>query len=451
LSALVILDCKETNMKGLAVLDERATGIDVGSERMHVSIGGAPGRVFGTMTCDLQALRDYLLEHDVRKVAVEATGVYWLSLYSVLESAKLDVCVVNGRHVRNLPGRKTDLADCEWLATLHVHGLLRSGFVPSAKIRCLQDFVRLRADHITMAASHVQHMQKAMERMNIKFHAVISSLTGVSGLKVVRSILSGERDPEALLALCDKQIQKTKADLVKESLRGTYAPEHVFALKQALMCGEFYQERIGECDREISTALQDMGGDPDDDSVPLKGKPSGSNTPEIRGLHRMLVQVCGGEDVTKIPGIADHSLLQVLAEVGTDLSAWKTAKHFTSWAGLAPGSKQSGKRNRNEKRHCNRAGRLFCTMARSLAQSVDRGLGGAYRRLRARRGGLVANKALARKLAELFWRALRHGLAFVEHGLDAYHAKVKETDNQRLKKLASTLGFSLVPKNAAPA
>jgi len=432
-------------MKGLAVLDEKAAGIDVGSERMHVSIGGSAGCVFGTMTCDLQALRDHLLAHQVHKVALEATGVYWLSLYGVLELAGLDVCVVNGRHVRNLPGRKTDLSDCQWLSSLHAHGLLRSGFVPPAKVRRLQDYVRLRGDQVTMAASHIQHMQKAMERMNIKFHSVISSLVGVSGLKVVRSILSGERDPEVLLSLCDKQIRKHKSNAIKESLRGSYVPEHLFALKQALMGWEFYQERIGECDDEISSALKEMGGDPDDPSVPLKGKPSSANTPDIEGLHRMLVQVCGGEDVTVIPGMGDHSLLQVVSEVGTDLSAWPSAKHFTAWSGLAPGSKQSGKRNRNEKRRCNRTGRLFCTMARSLAQSVDKGLGGAYRRLRARRGGLIANKALARKLAELFWRAMTRGLAFVEHGLKAYNAKVRESENQRLNKLAQRQGFTLVP------
>lgn len=437
-------------MKGLAVLDELATGIDVGSEKMHVSIGGGTGRVFGTMTCDLQALRDYLLSHDVRKVALEATGVYWLSLYDVLEQAKIGVSVVNGRHVRNLPGRKSDLSDCQWLATLHAHGMLRSGFVPPASVRRLQDFVRLRSDHITMAASHVQHMQKSMERMNIKFHSVISSLVGVSGLKVVRAIVAGERNPEELVKLCDVQIQKHKSTAVVESLRGHYAAEHVFALKQALMGWEFYQVRIGECDLEIDGVLKDMGGDPDDPKVPLKGKPSGANAPAIIGLHRMLLQLCE-EDITAIPGIADYSLLQVISEVGTDLSAWPTEKHFTAWAGLAPGSKQSGKRSRNESRRCNRTGRLFCTMARSLAQSVDKELGGSYRRLRSRRGGLVANKALGRKIAALFWRAMTKGLQYVEHGLKAYHEKVQETEKQRLAKAAKAQGYALTPLKTAQA
>lgn len=228
-------------MKTLPVLDPRACGIDVGSETLHVSIGGESVRVFGTMTCDVEKLVTWLKSENVTAVAMEATGVYWLYLYAVLEGAGMQVAVVNGRHVRNLPGRKSDMSDCQWLSTLHAHGMLRGGFVPPASVRRLQDYVRLRQDHITMAASHVQHMQKALERMNIKFHDVISSLTGVSGLKVVRAIVAGERDPEQLLALCDAQIRKQKSERVRESLRGQWREEHVFALRQALAGWEFYQ------------------------------------------------------------------------------------------------------------------------------------------------------------------------------------------------------------------
>ena len=186
-------------MSDLPVLDARAAFVDVGSEQMHASIAGGAPAVFGTVTAQLHALRDWLLAQGVRSVAMEATGVYWLPLYSVLEAAGLEVLMVNGRQTRNLPGRKTDMQDCQWGATLHAHGLLRAGFVPSADIRRLQDYLRLRADHISSAATHVQHMQKALERMNVKLHDVISSLTGVSGLAVVRALLDGERDPERLL------------------------------------------------------------------------------------------------------------------------------------------------------------------------------------------------------------------------------------------------------------
>ena len=201
-------------MKTLSVINPQAAAIDVGSEQLHLSIAGDEPVVFGTVTNEVYRLRDYVKGQGVTTVAMEATGVYWLYAYVVLEAAGLEVVVVNGRYVRNLPGRKTDMADCQWLDTLHAHGLLRGGFVPPAAIRRLQDYQRLRADHIIGAASQIQKMPQALERMNIKFHDVLSDLTGVSGLKVVRAILAGQRDPEPLLELCDVQIQKKKRERV---------------------------------------------------------------------------------------------------------------------------------------------------------------------------------------------------------------------------------------------
>src|SRR5580692_5008210 len=227
-------------MKALPVLDTRAAGIDVGSEKLHVSIAGDTPKVFGTFTGDLERLRDWFREQGVHSVALEATGVYWLYVYEVLEAAGLEVVVVNGRHVQNVPGRKTDMADCQWLATLHAQGLLRGGFVPPADIRRLQDYQRLRADHIIGAAAQVQKMQQALERMNVKFHDVISDLSGVSGLRVVRAILQGEREPVRLLSLCDPQIQQKKSTAVTESLRGCWKDEQVFALRQAVELWDTY-------------------------------------------------------------------------------------------------------------------------------------------------------------------------------------------------------------------
>ncbi|WP_432257995.1 IS110 family transposase [Cupriavidus sp. TMH.W2] len=433
-------------MKTLPILDERATGIDVGSQKLHVSIAGDTPRVFGTMTQDVSMLINWLRDEGVRSVAMEATGVYWLYLYGALEAAGITVLVVNGRQVRNLPGRKTDMADCQWLATLHAHGLLHSGFVPPAAIRRLQDYLRLRQDHITMAASHVQHMQKALERMNIKFHAVISDLTGVSGLKVIEAILAGQRDPACLLTLCDVQIRKHKADRVKESLRGMWKDEHLFALRQAFEGWQFYQHQIAECDRAIEQVLHELSGPHrDDDPAASPAKPGGTHTPKIDGLHRMLLQLCGGNDPTQLPGLADYSLLLVIGEVGTDLSRWPSEKHFTAWTGLAPGAHQSGKRHGHQSRHRNRTGELFCHMARSLANSVDKALGGFYRRLKARRGGLIANKALARKLAALFWQTMVKGADYVEKGLRHYQARAAQSEQCVLRKLALKHGLALVP------
>lgn len=434
-------------MKGLAIRDERACGLDVGSERVHASVGGAPAQVFGTLTHEVQQLTVHLKAQAVRSVAMEATGVYWLYLYEALEAAGFEVLVVNGRHVRNVPGRKTDMSDAQWLSTLHAHGLLRSGFVPPAQVRCLRDYMRLRHDHVGLAGSQIQLMQKALERMNIKLHDVISDLSGVSGQKVVRAIVGGQRDPQALLQLCDAQIRKRKAERVRESLRGMWRDEHLFALRQALQGWDFYQQQIAECDRAIASVLQEMAG-PDDAQAPPpgKGKPPSANTPRIDGLRRMLLQIYGGHDATRLPGLAEHSLLKLLSEVGTDLSKWPSEKHFTAWAGLAPAAAQSGKSRRREKRHLNQTGRIFCDMARSLAASVDKGFGGFYRRLKGRRGGLVANKAVARKLAEMFWRVTLHGVEYVELGLKQYQDRVRQTEQRTLTRLAAKLGFAVTPQ-----
>jgi len=438
-------------MANLPILDAHAAFIDVGSEQMHGSVAGGAPRVFGTVTAQLHALRDWLKAQGVRSVAMEATGVYWLPLYGVLEAAGFEVCMVNGRQTRNLPGRKSDMQDCQWGATLHAHGLLRAGFVPPSDIRRLQDYMRLRADHIEMAAAHVQHMQQALERMNIKLHDVIAKLTGVSGLAVVRSILDGERDPQRLLLLCDTQIQRAKAERVKQSLLGTWTEEHLFALRQALQSWEHYQDQIAECDLRVETLLHDIDpGDPSHTTV-LAARPSrpGVNAPDIADLRVMLAHMCGGQDLTQLPANTEYSVLQVVAEVGTDLTKWRTEKHFTSWMGLAPGSHQSGKRKRSVKRNRNRAGRIFCVIARSLSRSKDIALGGFYRRLAARRGGLVANIALARKLAVLFWRVMVKGIHYVEHGLQQYEAKVLDSKQKALRRLARQLGQQLVPITAS--
>lgn len=437
-------------MKALPILDERATGIDVGSERLHVSVGGAVPKVYGTMTCDVQALLPWLREQGVRSVAMEATGVYWMYLYEALQAAGFDVVVVNGRHVRNVPGRKTDMADCQWLATLHAHGLLRGGFVPPQQVRRLQDYMRLRQDHVAMAASHVQHMQKALERMNVKLHDQISDLTGVSGQKVVRAILAGERDPAKLLPLCAPQIRRRKAERVMESLRGIWKSEHLLALRHALQAWDFYQDQIRECDREIEQVLKEMAPRADDDPPPpaataQRPKPANTSTPDIQGLHRILMRVFGACDPTELPGLADHSLLKLLSEVGTDLTKWPSDKHFTSWTGLAPGTAHSGKRRKNAARQLNRAGQIFCDIARSAANSLDTGFGGAFRRLRARRGGRVAMKALARKLAAMFWRVMVHGTDYVEQGLQKYQARAALTEQRLLSKLAHKHGMHLIP------
>lgn len=432
-------------MKTLAVLDPRAAFVDVGSEHMHVSVAGDEPVVFGSVTSQLHALRDWLRGQGVKSIAMEATGVYWLPLYGVLEAGGFEVRMVNGRQTRNVPGRKTDMKDSQWGATLHMHGLLKAGFVPPADIRRLQDYMRLRSDHIASAASHVQHMQKALERMNIKLHDVIASLAGVSGLAVVRAIIAGERSPEALLALCDQQIRRAKAERIKEALRGTWEAEHLFALRQALQSWDHYQAQIAECDRQIQSVLPPH--DPDQPALPRPKTPrrGGVNSPDIPLLRELLAQMCGGRDLTQLPAHTSYGVLQLVGEVGTDLSKWPSEKHFTAWTGLAPGNHDSGKRKGHAKRGRNRAGRIFCMMAQSLVRSKDIALGGFYRRMAARRGGLIATMALARKLAAWYWRVMVKGDDYVEKGLAHYDAQVLQTKQRALKRLAKELGQQLVP------
>jgi transposase len=433
------------------MLNPAAAAIDIGSEQLHVSIVGGSPKVFGATTGQLHALRDWLKENGVRTVAMEATGIYWLCPYEVLEEAGLEVVVVNGKYVKNLPGRQTDLKDCQWQATLHAHGLLKPGFVPPEPIRRLQDYLRLRADHVVMGGSHEQHMQKALERMNLKIHDVISDLTGTSGLKMIEAILRGERRAGELLAWCDPQIQKKKAVALRAALEGSWKKEHLFALRQAYAAWQFYQQQIAECDQEIAQILKELAGpaDPQASPPPTAPKRGGVNTPQIAGLHSLLYRLCGGKDPTTLPGVADHVLLQLIGELGTDLQKnWATEKHFTAYLGLAPGSRQSGKRRGSQKRSRNRAGRLFCVIARTVGRSVDKAWGGFYRRGKGRRGGLVANLALARKLAELYWRLMVHGRAYVENGLKKYEEKVAMTEKWLLEKLARKYRLRLQPATA---
>jgi transposase len=258
---------------------------------------------------------------------------------------------------------------------LHAHGLRKPSFVPPEHIRRLQDYLRLRSAHIVMAGSHDQHMQTALERMQFQIHDVLSDLTGVSGLNRIETIRKGERRVEKLLALCDPQIQKQKAERLRAALEGNWLDEHLFALRQAHELWQFYQKKIAECAQAIAAVLKALAGpeDPAAPVAPVATKRGGVNAPQVAGLHGLLWRLCGQKDPTTLPGVADYVLLQLLGEVGTDLGGpWKTEKHFTAWLGLAPGSRQSGKRRGSQRRGRNRAGRLFCVIARSVGRSVDK-------------------------------------------------------------------------------
>ncbi len=435
--------------------------VDVGSERLHAAVYGGPTRVFSTFTSDLHKLARFFKEHGVSSVAMEATGVYWIVPHDVLEQAGLQVVVVNGAHVKNLPDRKSDMSDPQWLAELHAHGLLRAGFVPEEAVRRLRDYQRLRQDHIQMGSAHILHMQKALDRMNLKIHEVISQLTGWSGQRMIEAILAGERDPEKLANLCDEQILEKKRSRVIQALHGFWRPEHLFALRQAWEGWQFYQRQISACDKEIAQILADitpakpqrppgpLASSPGESKAGPKKKRGGKrmhhNAPEIPQLHQTLLRLCGGENAADLPTLTDYTVMQIVAETGTDMSRWPSVKHFTAWLGLAPSSRQSGKRRKAEKRFRGRAGQLFCVAARSLARSKHLALGGFYRRIRATRGGQVSNIAAARKVAQLFYCTLRYGLDYVEQGLEQYNAKYKAQSIKRIQAAAKHFGLMLQP------
>ena len=437
----------------LKTINPHAAAIDVGSEKLFVAVVDQAVQVFDTFTQSLQALCGHLLNAGVTTVAMEATGVYWLPVYEVLEAAGLEVCVVNGAHVKSLPGRKSDMQDCQWLAELHSLGLLRSGFVPPQSIRRLRDYQRLRQDHIRMGSAHIQHMQKALDRMNLKIHDVLSDLTGLSGLRLIAAILKGVRSRQMLLELCDVQIVRNKRDAMLKALEGNWQAEHLFALRQAHQGWEFYQQQIAACDREIQAVLEALAAQSPPSTAPGGGgappKRVHHHAPQIDGLHTLLLRLNGGQDLGALPALSDYSVLQLLGEVGTDMSRWPTAKHFTAWLGLAPSSRRSGKRRRREKRFRNPAGQIFCVVARSLARSKYLALGGFYRRLRAMHGGQVANIATARKIAVLFYNTLRFGLAYVEQGLERYETAYRQQRLRNLQRNAREFGLTLV--SAPPA
>ena len=427
------------------MLKKKVAAIDVGSEKMHVAIAGGEVKVFECFTDSLHELRDHLRKAEVVSVAMEATGVYWLPVYAVLEEAAFEVCVVNGAHVRNVPGRKTDMLDCQWLAQLHDQGLLRAGFVPPTAIRKLRQYVRLRQDHVRSAAEHILHMQKAMDLMNIKIHDVFSETIGVNCMRMVRAIVAGERDPAILLSLCDEDVLNRKSQPLLRALQGTWDEEHIFALGQAVQAWDFYQQQIAACDVKIAEMLTELSEEkqpPQPGNKPTMKKRR-HNAPDITGLETLLHRL-SGVDLTALPCLSAYSQMLIISEVGTDMSPWPTHKHFVSWLGLSPGSRQSGKRRRNQRRFRGTAGKIFCVIARTLGRSKYLALAGFYRRLRSTRGAQVANVACARKIAILFYNALKFGLQYVEQGLESYEQKYREQSIKRLKKTAQRLGFALV-------
>jgi transposase len=432
--------------KDISKIYPHSAGVDIGSEKIFIGIEGKEVKSFSTFTDDYLKSISYLRENNITTVAIEATGVYWFAYYELLESSGIEVCLVNGRDVKNVPGRKSDVQDCQWLQQLHSYGLLRRCFIPEDIIRQLRTYTRLRDDHISMASQHIQHMQKAFDSMNIKLHNVISQIHGVSGLRIVNAIIAGNHNPEKLVELCDKSILRRKRELVVSSLKGNYKEEYIFSLKQAYNAYQFYQQQIQECDKQIELLLCLITKETPPPDNMTKGKPARHNNPKIDDLHSHLMKMTDGKDPSQITGLSDKSLMELIAETGVDLkSIWKTEKHFVSWICLAPSMHQSGKSNKRfKKKGHTKAGQIFRNAAYSLINSKHSALTGFYHRIKARKGARVAIKATARKIAILYYNIMTEGIEYVEQGLINYQRNYKEQQIKRLQKQAKHLGFQLV-------
>jgi transposase len=424
-------------------LHEHAAGIDLGSRKIYVGLEGKEVVSFETFTSDFLKASDYLKQNNITTVAMEATGVYWIILYDILVEAGYDVWLVDGRQTKQVPGRKTDVKDCQWIQQLHSYGLLNRCFVAEGVLKVLRSYQRIREDHIRSSAMHIQHMQKALIEMNIRLPEVLNQIHGKSGMAIVEAILKGERDAKILLSLCDSRLKKNKSEQIIKALEGFYTVQGLFALKQAYNAYLFYQQQITECDNEIAKMLIQLTP-ADFSSKPLKRKRIRHHSPNIKNFGNHMLHLFDGKDATKLSGITDYSWFQLYTEVGADLTKWKTEKHFTSWLGVAPGQHDSGRKKKSVIKGHPRAGQIFRQIAQSLINSKYIALGAFGRRIRARKGPGIAIKAVARKLAIQYWRLMVKGADYVEKGVENYEQLLILQKQNSLKRLAKELKIELV-------
>lgn len=443
--------------EGLTIIHPHAAGLDLASAELWAAVPpgstAEPVQRFGSTTPDLLALAQWLAACGVDTVALESTGVYWIPVYEVLEAQGFQVCVVNARQLKRVPGRKSDRLDCQWLQELHSVGLLQASFRPAAEIVTLRAYLRQRADLLTHRAAHIQHMQKALAQMNVQLTQAVKDITGVTGLAIIRAIVAGERDPQRLAALRQPGVKQTEAQIA-QALTGHYRPEHVFALKQALALYDFYTQQVAECDAEIERQFSNLKPTlPPDDLPPLdrsaKRESHSKNAPTYDA--RSLLYRWAGVDLVAIEGLNASSVQSILAETGVDVSPWPTVKHFAAWLSLAPHNDISGGKvlkSRTLKTH-NRAGQAFRLAAQSVSRSPHSVFGAFYRRMVARLGKRQAIVATAHKIARAFYYMLKHHVPFHDLGGEEYERQARQRELRNLEKRAAKLGMTLMPQAAA--
>jgi transposase len=441
---------KKVDWKALEIVHPDAAGIDVGGSEHWVAVSSdrdpEPVRRFGCFTADLREMGQWLVQKGVRSVAMQSTGVYWMPVFEVLEQHGLEVYLVNAQHTKNVPGRKSDVQECQWLLKLHAFGLLNNSFQPTDEIRIARTLWRQRGNLVAEASSTIQRMQKVLTEMNVQLSNVLSDLSGVSGMKIIGAILEGERDPWALAALVEPEVKATPEDIAK-SLEGNWREELLFVLRQHVDLYRTYQDKINDCDLQLRKHLESLGSKLDLKTQPIgprpKGKKKSKNAPGF-DLRTELYRITG-IDWAQINGIDVLTAQTVLAEAGADLSAFPSEKQFASWLGLCPTNEQSGGKilNRRTRKVVNRATVAFRNAALTLLRSQSY-LGAQYRRLRTRLGAPKAITAMARKLACLFFRLIKHGQQYVDKGTEYYEGRYREQQIRSLAKRAQKLGLQLV-------
>jgi len=432
-----------------------AAGIDLGAREHYAAVpNGAAKRTvrkFRTTTSQLRKLVSWLLEAGVTTVAMESTGIYWIPLFELLEESELEVYLVNATHLKNVPGRKTDVQDCQWIQRLHSNGLLCASFRPPLQICELRTYVRHRENLTQQASRHILHMQKAMTLMNLRLDTVVSDITGATGLAIIRDILAGNEDPVELAKHRNPGCRSSEEDIA-EALTGHYRDDHLFLLRAALCGYEFFVDQMHCCDEQIERVLREFGKScpmPESPVPDPRTRKKQGNEPRI-DLRSPLFRLTGS-DLTQIHGIGPFSALKIIAEIGIDMTSWRSSKHFTSWLGLAPGNNiTGGKRRPAPSCHgTHRAGQHFRISAMALGRS-DTMLGAFYRRTAARRGAAKAVTATARKLAILVYNSLKHGIAYADGGAEEYERRFQQRNVSNLKKRARRLGFKLVAVEDGP-
>lgn len=439
-------------MSGMPALHANAAGIDIGATEMFVAVPQDRDtenvRSFPTFTQDLYRLADWLTQCQIKTVAMESTGVYWIPLFQILEDRGFEVCLVNARHLKNVPGRKTDVSDCQWLQYLHSVGLLRASFRPQQEVCAIRSLLRHRESLVQMASAHINHMQKAMDQMNLRLHHVISDITGKTGMAIIDAILRGEHDPYVLAELRDGRIHAS-TEVIAKSLKGDYRSEHLFTLRQSLAAYRCYEKLIDDCDKEIRLLLEQFTTPPNN---PPSERESQSKECKLSTSGDTMGFLCNhlkrvfGVDLTKIPSIKALTVQTLFGEVGPDFTKFRSASAFASWLTLCPNNAVSGGKllSTKTRRSNSRAAKALRMCAVTLGNSKS-ALADFYRRLRARLGAPKAITATAHKLARIIYHLVTTGEDFDESQFAADQIRFQQRQENKLKAKARALGFQLVP------